>query len=77
MADLYIALLDMSNRYCSLCFPETAPNPSRVSGTSLAKYLFTHPDRCRETLEALGNPDKTHPLLQALCRFNGQPTPGR
>ena len=56
LPDLYAALEGLSTRFCEILGRGTSSQvrSSRTLGVSLAKYLYDHPDRCQETLNALG-----------------------
>lgn len=55
LSDLYAALEGLSIRFCELLGLKngSVADESRTLGVSLAMYLYDHPDRCHDTLQAI------------------------
>ncbi|HAM71276.1 MAG TPA: hypothetical protein DCM86_06500 [Verrucomicrobiales bacterium] len=65
--DLYVTLKDVVARFCELCFRAADPRSAAPDPEALTRYLFNHPERCRETLAALNFWDRDHRFWAGLC----------
>ena len=65
--DLFVTLKDAAAHYCQVCLRSADPRSASPNPEALARYLFLHPERCRETLAALNFLDRDHRFWGELC----------
>lgn len=68
LSDLYAALEGLCVRFCELLGLPRIQATKRPLGQALAKYLYDHPDRCEETLNALV---QTRPVVERRNTSHG------